>query len=158
METKKVRKQKGKNSTLKIHLKPPMAVFLGGVTDTLRSSVLMRSMTGQTTLVGSRAMRSRRGSIQPAGSTLQNTGMGSGNRESGAVSACKIVMDLPDVRWEMCQFCPECVRSSPMAESVLSIHRMSVWSFLSGAVQENQDMLCQHISVRGPRTPHEMVW
>lgn len=73
--------KKKKKSTLKIHLKPPTGVLLGGVTDTLRSSVLMRSMTGQTTWVGSRAMRSSRGSIQPAGSTLQNTGIG--DRESG---------------------------------------------------------------------------
>lgn len=88
MNTKKeekedTKKKEKKKSTLKIHLKPPTGVLLGGVTDTLRSSVLMRSMTGQTTWVGSRAMRSSRGSIQPAGATLQNTGMGDRESEIG---------------------------------------------------------------------------
>lgn len=132
-------KKKKKKSTLKIHLKPPTGVLLGGVTDTLRSSVLMRSMTGQTTWVGSRAMRSSRGSIQPAGATLQNTGMGDresgiGNRKSGAVGAGGTGVDRPDVRWEMCQFCPACVRSSPMAGSVLlsrcgSVCLVPVWRY-----------------------------
>lgn len=63
-----------------------------------------------------------------------NGGQGIGNRESGAVGAGGTGVDRPDVRWEMCQFCPACVRSSPMAGSVLltrcgSVCLVPVWRY-----------------------------
>lgn len=154
MNTKKeekedTKKKEKKKSTLKIHLKPPTGVLLGGVTDTLRSSVLMRSMTGQTTWVGSRAMRSSRGSIQPAGATLQISGIG--DRESG-IGGCWRWWD-----WDGTSRCA--MGDVPILSCVCAIESYGwkcpinpLWVCLSGSclTLSKKTWLSQRILVRGP--------